>query len=103
MLLANYNWECRRCHSVGAGSTHLIALIPALGGGLLALGGAMELLQRHRVVHHLLLLGGAALIRRCLQVRIIIGYRIGSESVCFVNFFTHVFEAPNLGKDYYGV
>ena len=59
-----------------ARSTHLIAHVPALGGGLLALGVAMELLQRHRVVH--LLLSGAALIRRCLQVRITLGYRIGS-------------------------
>lgn len=81
-------------------STHLIAHVPALGGGLLALGVAMELLPRHHLVHQLLLLGGAALFRRGLQLRITILYKIGSGSKCFVKniFFTPIIEAPNLDK-----
>ena len=88
-----------------ARSTHLIAHVPALGGGLLALGVAVELLRRHHLVHHLLLLGGASLFRRSLQVRITLCYKIESGSVCFVIifFFTSVIEAPSLDKGIRGV
>ena len=93
--------ECRRSHLIMTRFTHLIAHVPALGGGLLVLGVAVELLRRHHLVHHLLLLGGASLFRRSLQVRITLWYKIESGSVCFVNFFffffffTSVIEVPS--------